>query len=305
MAMDNCTVETRQRAALQKSEPRCIVCEGRLSFLGKHKEFDYTTCDSCKTVQIAPIPDQSFVESYYSDSKFSTEVHENTDPEVMRAQSRPYYASLAKTLAEHQVRGLVVDYGTGWGGLCEFLLSRGFECRAIELSAAQVKECRRRGLPVEQRSLGSLVTDGVRAKAVVLCGVFEHLADPRTILRDAHALLEDDGLFVSLQPTAPFAQFLAWSARLGSTRKSLPSLFWIFDAPWHIALYSIDGMKQLAEQHGFTLMEVRPVPQGRVKGLYGVIQLVAEIVNKVGWTGLKTDWPLMTSHTFVFRKRSQ
>ncbi len=297
-------LQSNQVDSAPSDAPRCIACEGDLSFLGEHRQYTYTTCQSCRSVQIAPIPEPDYVETYYRDSKFSSDVHENTDPDAMRASSQPYYSAIERVLADYKIRGLVVDFGAGWGGLCEHLINRGYQCRGLELSQLQVEECRRRNLPVEQWSLGELAAKGIKAEALVLSGVFEHLSDPAAFLREADSLLENGGLFVSLQPTAPFAQLLAWSCRIGSKSKPLPALFGIFDAPWHIVLYSMQGMKLIAERHGFELLEIRPAPQGRVKGFYGVIQFLAGILNVAGWAGFRTSWPLLTSHTFVFRKRS-
>ncbi|MGH9429686.1 MAG: class I SAM-dependent methyltransferase [Terriglobia bacterium] len=297
------TINSSHVEIQQPDAPQCIACEGKLSFLGKHRQYTYATCNTCRSVQLAPIPKAEFVETYYRDSKFSSEVHENTDPDGMRGSSRPYYVAIEKVLADYKTRGTVVDFGAGWGGLCEYLISCGYQCRGLELSKLQVEECRKRSLPVEQRSLSSLVSSGVRAEALVLSGVFEHLTDPVSFFRDANALLEDGGLLVSLQPTATFAQLIAWCCRLGSTSRPLPTLFGIFDAPWHVVLYSLEGMKLFAEKHGFELVEIRPAPQGRVKGFYGVIQFLAGIINVIGWAGVCSAWPLVTSHTFVFRKR--
>jgi hypothetical protein len=166
-----------------------------------------------------------------------------------------------------------------------------------------VAECRQRGLPVEQKPLDALVKEGSKAQALVLSGVFEHLLDPEAFLRNAYDVLEDNGLLVSLQPTGTFARLLASVWRFGDLNKPLPSIFWVFDPPWHVALYSLPGMRRLAEKNGFELTDVRFAPQGRMEGLYGIAQLLLEYVNRVGWAFFRSAWPLMVSHIYVFRKK--
>jgi len=283
----------------------CLVCGNKVSFLGKNSDYVYGCCNSCKTVQLSPVPDQADLEKAYSSSLFAARSHGQGDPDEIRRSSNRYYVSIAEALSDYRVSGKVVDYGAGWGGLCEVLLARGFNCRGVELAENMVQECQSRKLPVEQCTLESLVERGDRLEAIVLCGVFEHIANPRTFLKNAHALIEPNGLIVSLQPTASFAMLLAFLSRLGRKDKPLPSLFWFFDAPWHVALYSLEGMCSLAHECGFELVDIRPAPMGRMPGLYGFIQRLSEWTNKIGWRLFKTKWPLITSHTFVFRRLAE
>lgn len=287
------------------SDNGCIACRGSLSFLGEKSRYSYHVCQSCKTVQIYPVPSRSDVEDAYADSQYATAAHGQRDADEIRKSSRPYYTSLAATLRDHGVSGLIVDYGAGWGGLCELLIKDGFNCRGIELARNMVDECRRRALPVDQKTLEALAKEGQKAGAIVLCGVFEHLLDPKSFLESAFDALEGGGLLVSLQPTSLFARILASVLRIGSSRKQLPSFFWVFDPPWHVALYSVKGMKTIAKENGFDLMEIRFAPQGRVQGLYGVAQRLLECVNRVGWGIFHEAWPLMISHIYVFRKNVQ
>jgi SAM-dependent methyltransferase len=286
-----------------KSSNTCVACQGGLVPLGKSRDYLYCSCNNCKTIQLSPVPSQHDIERAYSDSQFAVEAHGQGDPEAIYASSRPYYANIADALTDNKISGQVVDYGAGWGGLCALLRERGFQCRGVELAKEMVDGCKRRNLPVEQGTLATLLRQGLTAQAVVLCGVFEHLSQPREFLRDAHQLLDEGGVLVSLQPTAAFAALLAWMCRLGQRQRPLPPWFWVFDAPWHIALYSPEGMKLMAEQEGFDLVEIRFCPLGRVKGLYGLVQRIVEAINKLGWGISGSQWPLSVSHTFVFRKR--
>jgi hypothetical protein len=61
-------------------------------------------------------------------------------------------------------------------------------------------------------------------------------------------------------------------------------------------------MTQLAEQHSFRLVDVRPGLPGRARGALGVAQRVLTWVNKVGWAVAGTAWPLCVTHIFVFRR---
>jgi hypothetical protein len=281
----------------------CIACQATLSFLGEKSGYVYRICDNCKTIQLSPLPAQSDVEQAYKDSLYATDTHGQIEPVSIRASSRPYYLSLARVLRDYRASGLVIDYGAGWGGLCELLIKSGFQCKGLELAGKMVDECQRRRLPVERKTLAAMAEENTKAGAIVLCGVFEHLLDPKAFLRSACDLLEEGGLFISLQPTAIFARLLAFIARAGNVRAPMPSMLWVFDPPWHVALYSVTGMKTIAGRNGFDLLEIRFAPQGRMRGIYGIAQLMLEYVNRIGWAVCKGSWPLMISHIYVFKKK--
>jgi SAM-dependent methyltransferase len=213
--------DTHLKSIEQPSLASCIACQGSLSFLGKKLNYFYSTCDACKTVQLSPLPGKAELEKAYSDSLYAANIHGQGDPTSIHESSRPYYMCIADALSDHNVSGLVVDYGAGWGGLCSVLLKRGFECKGIELAKNMVEGCQRMQLPVQQGSLESLREDGCKAQAIVLCGVFEHLVDPRKFFEDAHAILDPNGFLISLQPTAPFASLFAFISRLGQKRSFL------------------------------------------------------------------------------------
>ena len=117
-----------------------------------------------------------------------------------------------------------------------------------------------------------------------------------------HRLLAPHGLFITLQPTAPFADLMGRVVRFGNVRAPLPALHQFFCPPWHTVFFSLDGMKQLMAKHGFELLDIHPAPQGRMPGVMGLAQRVLETINRVGWRLMGRSWPLLTAHTFVFRK---
>ena len=137
---------------------------------------------------------------------------------------------------------------------------------------------------------------------MVLCTVFEHLVDHDNWLNRANCLLECGGLFVTLQPTAPFANLLGRIVRLGNLHAPLPALHQVFCPPWHTVFFSLKGMEILMSRHGFALLEIRPAPQGRMRGTMGVAQVGLEMVNRLGWSLVGQRWPLVTAHIFVLKK---
>lgn len=277
----------------------CIACKGKLSLFGRRLHYEYHRCSACGTIQLFPLPDEAGIANSYA-SKYAGVSHYESDPDLCRTSARTYYQSIIKTLKDYKVEGPVLDYGAGWGGLCEMLIDNGFKCQGIEMSYDMVTYCQRRGLPVKYGDIRTL--EGKKFSALALCTVFEHLVAHDSWLAYANQLLRQNGLLVTLQPTAKFANFMGRMVRLYNLNVPLPQLHQVFCPPWHTAFFSFNGMRILADRHGFDLLEILPAPQGRERGLTGLAQRCLELVNRFGWHLIGEGWPLLIAHIFVFRK---
>lgn len=284
----------------------CLVCQLALVPYGPCDGYTYFRCEGCGTIQLSPLPNQAEVEQAYK-TKFVAGKHDEADfrgPDWWREASRPYVNAIIQTLEDHDCQGTVIDYGAGWGHLVDGLIQSGFEARGLELSDAEVAYAQQRNLPVQQGNLTDMRGIDGTVDAITMSAVFEHFIDHAAVLSAVHRLLKEDGLFVTMHPTAMFYYIVGNLVRLGDKSKNLPHLAATFIPPWHTALFSIRGTEQLITSHGFRLVEIRPAPQGRLGGFLGFVQFSLEKVNRVGWYLLGARWPLITTHIFVFRKIS-
>jgi len=283
------------------SDAACVACGGALSLFGWRAGYPYFRCASCGTLQLAPLPSKDELAQAYA-STYASAAHIDADPEACRRLSRTYYRALLKVLKKRKVAGRVAEVGSGWGGLCTLLIAKGFQCEGVEPSEKMAAYCQAQGLPVRQGDIALLPQDTYAA--LVLASVFEHLVDHDAWLAQARARLKSGGLIVSAQPTARFLTFMAQVLRLGSLRLPLPQLHQGFCPPWHTVLFSIEGMRRIAERNGFDLIEVRRYPQGRAQGLTGIVQRLLDAANCVGWLAMRERWPLVIGHIFVLKKTS-
>jgi SAM-dependent methyltransferase len=284
-----------------KPTARCVACGGILSVFGPRLQYEYHRCVECGTIQLYPLPSAAELARAYA-AQYATAGHYEGDADRSRMSARTYYHSIISALKDFHAEGLVVDYGAGWGGLCELLIAQGFHVQGVEPSDRMAAHCREKGLPVHQGDLSALQNKEGQIGTFALNTVFEHLVAHDAWLSHVHRLLAPHGLFVTLQPTAPFADLLGRVVRFGNVRAPLPALHQIFCPPWHTVFFSLDGMKDLMAKHGFELLDIRPAPQGRMPGVMGLAQRVLETINRVGWRLMGRSWPLLTAHTFVFRK---
>lgn len=226
--------------------------------------------------------------------------HIDRDPETWTAAAQPHYRGVLRTLLTHGTRGPVIDFGGGWGGLCRLMIEAGLDARVVEPSAEMAEYCERAGLPVMHGGLE--VLRDREAYALVLVGVFEHLTDHGGWLDRAHKVVAPGGLLVIMQPTAQCATLLGTLLRFGSAEAELPALHQTFCPPWHTAIFSVPGMNQLADSHGFRLIELRAGMPGRGSGWLGFAQRILTGVNRLGWAVAGEHWPLCVTHIFAFRR---
>ncbi len=278
---------------------RCVACSGKLSFFGRRLAYSYHRCRDCGTLQLVPLPDGRELAEAYA-RMYAASAHIDVDPETSRHTTRPYHEAILRTLLDYRVAGAVAELGGGWGGLGELLIANGFSYRGADPSEEMARHCRHRGLPVIQGDIAAL--SGESYCALVLANVFEHLVDHDNWLTQANHLLCEGGLFVSLQPTAHFAYLAGQLVRGGISKLPLPAIHQEFCPPWHAVFFSMDGMRALTERHGFALLDIRPAPQGRARGITGLAQYTLECVNRLGGHVLGLRWPLVVGHLFVFRK---
>ncbi len=278
----------------------CIACGGGLRFFGPRAQYSYFECVQCGTIQLSPVPSGEELARAYREDYVHAE-HITSDPQRSRTSTRTLHEALVKTLQRHGAQGRVLDYGAGWGGLVLRLRDAGFNPIGYDLSEDMVKFCQAEGLPMHFGDIGAVTERDF--DAIVLASVFEHLNDPDGWLRTASERLKPGALFVTTQPTAPFAHTVGSIVRLGLRHVPLPGLHRIFFPPWHIALYSLAGMQQVVERAGFECLEITGAPQQRDPGVTGWIQRGLETFNQLGRAATGLRWPFFTGHIFVFRKR--
>jgi SAM-dependent methyltransferase len=284
-----------------KQTTQCVACGGTLALFGPRLQYEYHRCTQCGTIQLYPLPSAPELGRAYA-AEYATAGHYEGDADRCRMSARTYYQSIVSALKDYHAEGLVVDYGAGWGGLCELLMAERFSVQGVEPSDIMAAHCQKKGLPVQHGDLSALKEKDGQIGAFALNAVFEHLVAHDVWLTHAHRLLAPRGLFVTLQPTALFADFVGRVVRFGNRHAPLPAVHQFFCPPWHTVLFSLSGMKQLMAKSGFDLLDIRPAPQGRVRGALGFAQITLETINRVGWGVLGRSWPLLTAHIFVFRK---
>jgi SAM-dependent methyltransferase len=263
---------------------------------------NYNYCPACKTIQQYPLPSQEQL------SKLVSREYSNNDRKLTfnKEQSDSLisqHKAIVAFLKQSKITMDVLDVGAGAGNLCSMLIRNGIECTGIELSPELVAHAKKRKLPVLNKGLKD-IPDNESFSAILMTHVFEHLTEPEEPLYQIKRLLKPNGLFLSIQPTAGMTNFLSRLLRLNNLDLESPfSLSYLSLNPWHIAIYSINGMETLANRCGFEMVDVIPMASLKNTGIIGLLRTFYNTFNKAGEKIFPKKWPFHVAHLFIFKKQ--
>lgn len=280
----------------------CVACGGALKFFGTRPPYTYTRCLQCQTIQLSPFPTDAELAKAYSDDYARSDHYGVTDPDAIFRLSEPFYQAIVQELKQANLpRGTILDFGCGWGGLCRYLNDNDYSYLGVDFPSESLDYCKQRSLNVSASSLDDLIHQQQKFSAILLNTVFEHLNHHGHTLDQFAELLLPGGVLIILIPTANLNGALAKVVQTLRGTSELPKLNTTFCPPWHTTIFSVEGMRQLLPQHGFTLERLAPSPSGRAGGTLGMIQAIATFVATKGFKLFGPSWSLVLNHIFVCR----
>lgn len=211
---------------------KCRVCkwEGEAEYLtvremmyGTREEFTYFICPRCHCLQIETIPDD--LGQYYGNNYYSF-----ISPDL----------TCGDNLYKDGTR--ILDVGCGAGAWLCALAKDGYVnlvgCDPFIEKDLQYEN----GVKIYKRTIHEMEGEFDR---IVLNDSFEHVTDPHEVMESIHRLLCPDGVGQIAVPIFPNIAYDTFGAD-----------WYQLDAPRHIILYSVQGMKFLAEQHNMEIVRV-------------------------------------------------
>ncbi len=278
----------------------CVACGSRCHFFGKREGYRYFACERCRTLQLNPLPEPEELARTYRD-EYACAGHYATSYEDSMRANRPFYRWILDILDRtSRPEGKVLDFGCGYGGLCEMARARGLECVGVDPSTEEIAIARARGLDVYAGDVSALPS-GTRFSAVVMLFVLEHLVGHDALLDDVRGVVEPGGLIIITIPTSPFVVLAGRALRLFSPALEMPKFNETLTPPWHTVIFSVKGIRALMLRHGMPVERVLRSPKSKATGLLGVVKRVLGITEAVGFRIFGDKFPFMTSHTFVCR----
>jgi len=246
---------------------RCPVCLGdnleQKYFISKagfmsQSGHAHSLCHSCHSVLLDPQPTEDELDSFYK----SQAVEEDVEKEIA-------YSSLNRILDpvkydyffQHRIKPLqqfikqdttVFDVGCGVGAFVKAMKDLGYSISGNDLSEVSLQLGRQNyGLSDNDLKYGdmrSIAKDNYGC--ITLWTVIEHLLYPEEYLKYLHSCLKTDGILLLEFPTVDSLMF----------ENFREDFFWVMP-PYHIYLYSIQGMKQMLARAGFDVLFEYQMPR--------------------------------------------
>ena len=218
----------------------CPVCgsDAHAPF-SERGRYPVVACRSCDLHFVNPIPDRDETESTVSDSAKYTD-----DQIAKKAFFERRAHDLFDRLERRRKPGLLLDVGCAIGTQVEVGLSRGWDCRGLELSRTSYEVARKAGLPVERQSLEEAGFADGQFDVITANHVLEHIPDVVPFITELFRILARGGLLFFSVPNLQTWWFFLKGDRYG----------WTFQDD-HFSHFSIRTLPRLLERHGFTILE--------------------------------------------------
>lgn len=228
---------------LREIEMQCPFCAGkevkfafsaaaeRLENDIQSETFDYLSCNSCQSIFLESIPPEEVLSHYYE----SDDYHVHQASSLGRIRSLYYQLSLEFPAGQ----GSLLEIGPGPGLFLQFASKRGWSVEGMEFSREAAKAAEQGGFTIH------VWGDELERHSfdyIVLIHTFEHLPNPREVMKMIRHLLKPDGKCLIEIPSLNFWEFKVFSNKHG-----------LVQAPIHLHFGSDRGLEVVAKEAGMCL----------------------------------------------------
>jgi 2-polyprenyl-3-methyl-5-hydroxy-6-metoxy-1,4-benzoquinol methylase len=214
--------------------------------------FSIKECISCGFVFTSDPPDEKDIAGYYVSEDYISHSDRKRNPvdfayHLVRSVMLGEKYRLVNRACKRKT-GILLDVGSGTGYFAHYMMKRGWNVTAVELSEqARSFSVSKFGISALAPSEIDKITDR-SFDCITFWHVLEHLYDPVTWLNEVKRLLNDGGRCIIALPNIKSSD-AAW---FGSNWAAL-------DVPRHLWHFSSDTMIRLAEENGFSCRKIKPL----------------------------------------------
>lgn len=228
---------------------KCALCNAdRHILLYKASDADHITqelfslvkCRNCGLVYINPrLTKDEYDKFYYEEYYGPTKIFFNY---LMNVCNRIILLSKTRKIEMFKKRGCILDFGCGNGNFLFAMRKRGWETYGVEPCQSILRKL---GNDNIKSNLEEFQFPDKYFDVITLWHVFEHLLEPKKILRNLHRFLNEDGiLFIALP------NFHSLEARISKKK------WFHLDLPRHSYHYSPETITRMLDKTGFKIIKV-------------------------------------------------
>lgn len=258
----------------------CIYChKDKFRPYFKLNNITLSECLSCKTINLNPRPTEEEYEALYRSQYYKDrfETSELLDP-IYETQLKSDAAKRLTKIKTIRQTGKLLEIGSGYGHFLKTASENGFEITGIELSKDGIEYSKNNfNISVSDKLLSSDLFLPNTFDIICMFHVFEHLTNPREILKICFDILKPGGILIFEIPNISYVKYFS------SNQHKIDSLHY----PYHVGFYTAHTLyHHLLELH-FSSVKVE-----QLEDLYYsenssfMKKLISKTLNKLGTSGL-------------------
>jgi SAM-dependent methyltransferase len=203
------------------------------------------------------------------------------DVRFMNARAYSTIDRFLKVVAGSELKGKLLDIGSGDGSFVAYAKERGIAARGVDLGDGVNFEC------------DALRFESGAFDIATMFSVIEHLQDPANILKEARRVLRKDGALLIITPNLDTTKFRFW------------------DDPTHVHAYNPRSLRRLMEMSGFETISIGLWTVGKTSLLWKLSPALQFLIGTLlPFAGLNRYAPSFlrgrsTTMLCAFRARSQ
>ena len=242
----------RQRAVYGPEDVEdvvCPLCDGtvRERLYTERGVLGIVRCAGCNLIYVSPRL-RNPEEVYWGDAAKYTEEARLIFAGRAAHHRDPNYLDDLRVIEQFKPPGNFLDVGTNMGFFLRHTRGRGWNVTGVDPSASLSELARRHfGLDVKTCLLQDAGFPDAHFDVVTMTDVFEHISEPRSMLREIRRILKPDGiLFIKVPNGLLNVVKLRVLTRLGRL-----GMLDIFDSYEHVVHYSSRTLRRMLEDEGF------------------------------------------------------
>jgi 2-polyprenyl-3-methyl-5-hydroxy-6-metoxy-1,4-benzoquinol methylase len=175
---------------IERDCPVCLAHSSRALFT--KKGFQYVRCNGCRTIYIDPMPTQEEISRVYDEyGKAYFTQEKKLEIDFLPGRYETECGLLFRTGA----KGRLLDVGCATGSFLVAAQNSGFvEVEGLDIARPSVEFAQRQGLPARVGDFTQGIFPAERFDVVTMWATLEHLASPRSFVREAYRVLSPGGL---------------------------------------------------------------------------------------------------------------
>ena len=227
----------------------CFICDNESLQQCISNQYYYYKCFNCNTSQLIPQPNKDILKNFYDDFHLSQQEGGSYDWIEDRIKvDFPKKIELIKNF-KNNLNINLLDVGCGKGFFVESCNKNKINAEGIDVSKSGIEYAMHTlGVKAEQIDVvdfSKRLENTNKYDVITLQATIEHLPNPKEVFDSIYTCLKPGGLF-----------FLDTGLGNDKFEKFLPGHSQWFDAPQHLFVYSVDGLKILLEKAGFNILKI-------------------------------------------------